>query len=129
MKTCKISCRKVKISISPRGGNFQFSARGERYVYLKLNSPRVEMKHVLVQRCRKIEMNKVTFNNTYKCYKVSKFHWKNDLAKSLFCHETDWVLLSKVLTSEAYLELCRTSLMAYLCENSYRFSVLNYFRK
>ena len=35
MKTCKISCRKVKISISPQGGNFQFSARGERYVYLK----------------------------------------------------------------------------------------------
>ena len=28
MKTSKISCRKVKISISPRGGNFQFSARG-----------------------------------------------------------------------------------------------------
>ena len=37
----KISCRKVKISISSRGGNFQFSARGERYVYLKKNSPRV----------------------------------------------------------------------------------------
>ena len=35
MKTCKISCRKVKISISPRGGNFQFSAWGERHVYLK----------------------------------------------------------------------------------------------
>ena len=39
MKTCKISCRQVKISISPRVGNFQFSARGERYVYLKKNSP------------------------------------------------------------------------------------------
>ena len=35
MKTCKISCRKVKISISPRGGNFQFLVRGETYVYLK----------------------------------------------------------------------------------------------
>ena len=35
METCKISCRKVKISISLRGGNFQFSARGERYMYLK----------------------------------------------------------------------------------------------
>ena len=34
MKTFKISCRKVKISISSRGGNFQFSARGESYVYL-----------------------------------------------------------------------------------------------
>ena len=42
MKTCKISCRKVKISISSRGGNFQFSARGEKYVYLKRNSPRRE---------------------------------------------------------------------------------------
>ena len=29
MKTFEISCRKVKISISPRGGKFQFSARGE----------------------------------------------------------------------------------------------------
>ena len=62
-----------------KGQNIHFtpgwkSARGERYVYLKLNSPRVEMKHVPVQRCRKIEMKKVTFNNTYKCYKVSKFH-------------------------------------------------------
>ena len=41
MKTRKI-CRKVKISISPRGGTFQFSARGERYVYLKKISPRGE---------------------------------------------------------------------------------------
>ena len=40
MKACKI-CRKVKISISPWGGNFQFSARGERYVYLKKIHPRV----------------------------------------------------------------------------------------
>ena len=39
MKTFKISCRKVKIFIFPRGGNFQFSVRGERYVYLKKNSP------------------------------------------------------------------------------------------
>ena len=39
MKTFKISCRKVKISISPRGGNFQFSARGERHVHLKKISP------------------------------------------------------------------------------------------
>ena len=31
----KISWRKVKISISPRAGNFQFSAQGERYAYLK----------------------------------------------------------------------------------------------
>ena len=35
MKTYEISCRKVKLSISPWGGNFQFSARDERYVYLK----------------------------------------------------------------------------------------------
>ena len=35
MKTYKISCRKIKISISPRGGTFQFSAGGESYVYLK----------------------------------------------------------------------------------------------
>ena len=32
----------VKISISPRVGNFQFSARRERYVYLKKISPRGE---------------------------------------------------------------------------------------
>ena len=44
MKTCKISCRKVKISISPRGGNFQFSARGVRYTYLKnFTSPTCNM--------------------------------------------------------------------------------------
>ena len=50
------------------------------------------LEHVLVQRSKKIEMKKVTFNNTYKCYKASKFHWKNDLAKSfcLFCHEIDF---------------------------------------
>ena len=35
MKILKKSSRKVKISISLRGTNFQFSARGERYVYLK----------------------------------------------------------------------------------------------
>ena len=35
MKTLKISCRKVKSSMSPWGVKFQFSARGERYVYLK----------------------------------------------------------------------------------------------
>ena len=39
MKTFKTSCRKVKIYISPQGGKFQFSARGERYVYLKKISP------------------------------------------------------------------------------------------
>ena len=43
MKAGKISCRKVKISISPRSKNVQFSARGERYVYLKKNSARVEI--------------------------------------------------------------------------------------
>ena len=42
VKTLKISCRKVKISISPWGGNFHFSARGESYVYLKKISPRGE---------------------------------------------------------------------------------------
>ena len=35
MKAGKRSCRKVKISISPRSKNVQFSAPGERYVYLK----------------------------------------------------------------------------------------------
>ena len=39
MKTYKVSCRKVKISISLRAGNFQFSARGEKYVYLKKTHP------------------------------------------------------------------------------------------
>ena len=39
MKTYKISCRKVKISISPGRGHFQLSAPGERYVYLEKNSP------------------------------------------------------------------------------------------
>ena len=34
--------QKVKISISPQVGNFQFSARGERYVYLKNIAPRDE---------------------------------------------------------------------------------------
>ena len=42
------------------------------------------LEHVLVQRSKKIKIKKVTFNNTYNCYKSSKFHWKNDLAKSLF---------------------------------------------
>ena len=40
MKTFEVSCRKVKISISHRVGNLQFSVQGEKYVYLK-NHPRV----------------------------------------------------------------------------------------
>ena len=32
MSIFKIPCKKVKISISPQGGNFQFSVRAERYV-------------------------------------------------------------------------------------------------
>ena len=43
MKAGKRSCRKVKISISPRSKNVQFSAPGERYVYLKKNSARVKI--------------------------------------------------------------------------------------
>ena len=42
MKTFKISYKKVKISILPRGGNFLFSGRDESYVYLKKISPRGE---------------------------------------------------------------------------------------
>ena len=45
MQTFKTSCRKVKISISPWGGNFQFSAQGEWYVCLKKISPRGEFSH------------------------------------------------------------------------------------
>ena len=42
MKTFKTFCREVKISISPRGGNFQFSVRDEKYVCLQKKShPRV----------------------------------------------------------------------------------------
>ena len=48
MKTCKILCRKVKISISRRGGNFQFSARGERYMYLKKKMTWGEFHHAYV---------------------------------------------------------------------------------
>ena len=39
MKTFKISCIKVMVSILRRGGNFQLSAQGERYVYLKTTDP------------------------------------------------------------------------------------------
>ena len=40
MKTLEISYRKVKISNSPRGQNFHFSARVKRFVvYLKKMSP------------------------------------------------------------------------------------------
>ena len=56
MKTFKISCRKVKISILPQGGNFQFSARGERYVYLKKkkNSPWSEFHLAYVQQAYEV---------------------------------------------------------------------------
>ena len=43
MKAGKRSCKKVKISISPQSKNVQFSAPGERYVYLKKNSARVKI--------------------------------------------------------------------------------------
>ena len=52
MKTFK-TCRKVKITISPRGGNFQFSARGENHVYLKKN-PTPWGEFHLVDRCLSI---------------------------------------------------------------------------
>ena len=53
MKTYKISCRKVKISISPGRGHFQLSAPGERYVYLKKNSPWGEFHLAYVQHASK----------------------------------------------------------------------------
>ena len=43
-----MSYRMVKISISLRGGNFHFSARGESYVYLKKISLRGEFHHAYV---------------------------------------------------------------------------------
>ena len=46
MKTFKISYSKVKISISPQGGNFHFSARSESYVYPKKISPRGEFQYL-----------------------------------------------------------------------------------
>ena len=42
--------------------------------------------HVLVQRFK----TKENLINTYKCYKASKFLYKNDLATSLFWHETNF---------------------------------------
>ena len=47
------------------------------------------LEHVLVQRSKKIEMDEKKTSTKTKCYKASKFLWKNDLAKSLFCHETN----------------------------------------
>ena len=41
MKTFKLSCRKAKMSSTTRGGNFQFSARCERCVYLRNSHHRV----------------------------------------------------------------------------------------
>ena len=49
MKTFKISYRKIKISISPRGGNFHFSVGGESYAYLKKISPQGEFHLAYVQ--------------------------------------------------------------------------------
>ena len=49
------------------------------------------MTQVLVQRFKKKEMEEKAFNkDIYKCYKVSKFLWKNDLAKSLCWHGTNF---------------------------------------
>ena len=59
IKTCKVSCRKIRISISPRGENFQFLARGERYVYLKKNSPPVEIS-------RRGEFTSPTYNTPFR---------------------------------------------------------------
>ena len=62
-------------------------------------------------------------NERYKCYKrykASDFLWKNELARSLFWHETNiyWVFLSKVWISEVYLEPRQISLMELSCKNS-----------
>ena len=43
------------------------------------------LEHVLVQKFKKKEGDeKSDFYQSHKCYKVSSFLWKNDLAKSLF---------------------------------------------
>ena len=54
------------------------------------------LENVLVQRVKKKEMDeKVTFKkDIHKCYKASKFLWKNHLAKSLFKHEINFEIFS-----------------------------------
>ena len=61
---------------------------------------------------------KELLTKTYKCYKASIFLWNNELAKSLFWHETDfcWVFLSKVWILELYLESSRSSLMGFFAK-------------
>ena len=53
IKTFEISYRKVKISISPWGGNLQFLVRGERYLYVKKFSPQGEF-HLAYVPLRKL---------------------------------------------------------------------------
>ena len=75
----------------------------------------------VIQEKRK-GMEKRTFNKYYKlckCYKASKFLWKNDLSRVYFyMKQTSRGFLSKVWKSEGYLEPSRASLIRCISKNS-----------
>ena len=80
MKTFKISCRKVKICISPRGGNFQFSARGETYVYLKKISPRGEFHLACVYHACGLACSGLRFSG-FRGFVPYQFCWGSGLCR------------------------------------------------
>ena len=67
----------------------------------------IKMEHVSseIQENRNGQ-KKYFLTKTYKCYKADNFPWKNELAKSLSWHETNFcqVFISKILISEVHLE-------------------------
>ena len=75
-KTYKISSRKVKISISPQAGNFQFSAQGESYVYLKkLTSPTCNIPLSLpINVTKTVDNFKIS---SFTCYTINFFSCRN----------------------------------------------------
>ena len=66
---------------------------------------------------------KKLLTKTWKCYKTSEFLWKNDLARIYFdMKQSLRVILSKVWTSERYLETSQASQMKSISENNQWFS-------
>ena len=99
MSIFKIPCKKVKISISPQGGNFQFSVRAERYV--KSIKARIHCEIFLSDYLMKynlmhIPLRLIWFHEIHKKYVKSKppqtTIWKTAMSSCLLrLHVVEWL--------------------------------------